>query len=113
MHTVCSETHAGSHVVLIDLEIFIEISYIQLALRLVVGGGFEPPKALPTDLQSVPFGRSGTPPEKVWSQRQESNPRPADYKSAALPTELLWPANNIAGNSDLIRNDNKASNTGL
>ena len=28
-----------------------------------------------------------------WSQRQESNPRPADYKSAALPTELLWPTN--------------------
>jgi hypothetical protein len=23
-------------------------------------GGFEPPKALPTDLQSVPFDRSGT-----------------------------------------------------
>ena len=29
---------------------------------MVEGGGFEPPKALPTDLQSVPFGRSGTPP---------------------------------------------------
>jgi hypothetical protein len=28
----------------------------------VEGGGFEPPKALPTDLQSVPFGHSGTPP---------------------------------------------------
>ena len=26
----------------------------------------------------------------AWSQRRESNPRPADYKSAALPTELLW-----------------------
>ena len=23
-----------------------------------------------------------------WSWREESNPRPADYKSAALPTEL-------------------------
>ena len=31
---------------------------------LVEGGGFEPPKASPTDLQSVPFGRSGTPPLK-------------------------------------------------
>jgi hypothetical protein len=29
----------------------------------MVGGGFEPPKASPTDLQSVPFGRSGTPPK--------------------------------------------------
>ena len=25
---------------------------------------------------------------KKWSWREESNPRPADYKSAALPTEL-------------------------
>ena len=39
-----------------------EISYIRPYIRLVVGGGFEPPKASPTDLQSVPFGRSGTPP---------------------------------------------------
>lgn len=25
---------------------------------------------------------------QIWSWREESNPRPADYKSAALPTEL-------------------------
>ena len=25
-----------------------------------------------------------------WSQQRDSNPRPADYKSAALPTELCW-----------------------
>ena len=31
----------------------------------VEGGGFEPPKAVPADLQSAPFGRSGTPP--FWS----------------------------------------------
>ena len=29
---------------------------------LVEGGGFEPPKVEPADLQSDPFGRSGTPP---------------------------------------------------
>ncbi len=29
---------------------------------MVVGEGFEPSKASPTDLQSVPFDRSGTPP---------------------------------------------------
>ena len=28
----------------------------------MVGGGFEPPKAKPTDLQSAPFDRFGTPP---------------------------------------------------
>ncbi len=63
---------------------------------LVEGGGFEPPKASPTDLQSVPFDHSGTPPRVTastsWSQRRDSNPRPTDYKSAALPTELRWPA---------------------
>ena len=59
------------------------------------GDGFEPSKAVPTDLQSAPFGHSGTPPYidtfKIlgWSRRWDSNPRPADYKSAALPTELL------------------------
>ena len=53
---------------------------------MVEGGGFEPPKAEPTDLQSAPFGRSGTPPS--WSWRWDSNPQPADYKSAALPVEL-------------------------
>ena len=54
---------------------------------MVERGGFEPPKAAPADLQSAPFGRSGTSP---WSHRRESNPRPADYKSAALPAELRW-----------------------
>ncbi len=33
--------------------------------HLVEGGGFEPPKAEPTDLQSAPFDRSGTPPKSV------------------------------------------------
>ena len=30
--------------------------------KVVEGGGFEPPKAEPSDLQSDPFGHSGTPP---------------------------------------------------
>ena len=54
---------------------------------MVERGGFEPPKASPTDLQSAPFGRSGTSPNvlSIWSWRWDSNPQPADYKSAALP----------------------------
>ena len=34
----------------------------ELLPQCVGGGGFEPPKAAPTDLQSVPFDRSGIPP---------------------------------------------------
>ena len=58
------------------------------------GGGFEPPKQIAADLQSVPFGHSGKLPYSIvssikkWSWWTDSNPRPADYKSAALPAEL-------------------------
>lgn len=38
--------------------------YFLYILYLVEGGGFEPPKAEPSDLQSDPFDRSGTPPLK-------------------------------------------------
>jgi hypothetical protein len=34
------------------------------SLNFVEGVGFEPTKAEPSDLQSDPFGRSGTPPKK-------------------------------------------------
>ena len=58
----------------------------------VVGrGGFEPPKSKTSDLQSDPFGRSGICPYMIlsvgvlWSRWLDSNPQPADYKSAALP----------------------------
>ena len=73
---------------------------------LVEGEGFEPSKAEPSDLQSDPFDRSGTPPNEAiffycstnvkqiiilihkWCWHQESNPGPTDYKSVALPSEL-------------------------
>ena len=63
------------------------------AVFVVEEDGFEPSKSLTTDLQSAPFGHSGTPPYSVfglrwWSWWTDSNPRPADYKSAALPAEL-------------------------
>lgn len=35
-------------------------------IYLVEDGGFEPPKAMLTDLQSAPFGRSGNPPRWSW-----------------------------------------------
>ena len=51
----------------------------------------------PADLQSAPVGHLGTPPNFVRaagrlrmkeSRRRDSNSRPPDYKSGALPTEL-------------------------
>ena len=42
----------------------------------------------PADLQSAPFSHLGTLPCFKWSWWTDLNPRPADYKSAALPTEL-------------------------
>ena len=35
---------------------------LEVYLRMVVGEGFEPSKSMTADLQSAPFGRSGTPP---------------------------------------------------
>ena len=47
-------------------------------IKLVEESGFEPLKAQLTDLQSVPFGHSGTPPynlQKVdWSWWEDLNP---------------------------------------
>ena len=37
-------------------------SLLYFSLKLVEGEGFEPSKAEPSDLQSDPFDRSGTPP---------------------------------------------------
>ena len=38
---------------------------LKIEAFVVEEGGFEPPKASPADLQSVPFGHSGTPPYSV------------------------------------------------
>ena len=37
---------------------------------LVGAGGFEPPKAVPTDLQSAPFGHSGTLPYLIYKKME-------------------------------------------
>jgi hypothetical protein len=39
--------------------------FLHLFIVLVEGEGFEPSKAEPSDLQSDPFGRSGTPPKRT------------------------------------------------
>ncbi len=52
----------------------------------VGGGGFEPPKAVPTDLQSAPFDRSGIPPK--IKKRADRRIRTADR---LITNQLLWP----------------------
>jgi hypothetical protein len=51
-------------------------------LGLVEGDGFEPSKSVTTDLQSAPFGHSGTPP--YWWAFRDSNPGPTGYEPVAL-----------------------------
>ena len=59
-------------------------------ILLVGSEGFEPPKALPADLQSAPFGHLGNCPGYlcIASRRRDLNPRPCAYKALALPAEL-------------------------
>ena len=75
---------------IIKIRTFRQLAKSSDYLGLVGEGGFEPPKHDATDLQSAPFGHSGILPYEVvwWSLWTDLNPRPADYKSAALPTEL-------------------------
>ena len=42
--------------------------------NMVEGEGFEPSKAEPSDLQSDPFDRSGTPPESIANDKDLSLP---------------------------------------
>ncbi len=58
---------------------------------MVEGGGFEPPKAPPTDLQSVPFDRSGTPPLSP-AQLIKSISNPPNCAFAEEPAHNLWAA---------------------
>ena len=60
-----------------------QLSYSRLLYYSVGRAGFEPAKVKPTDLQSVLVGRLSISPT-IPSRWRDSNPRPADYKSAAL-----------------------------
>jgi hypothetical protein len=61
---------------------------------LVERGGFEPPKAKPTDLQSAPFDRFGTSPaETSWAAPSRSTVFEVKFKSEeTLPSRSLLPA---------------------
>ena len=91
------------------------------------GGGFEPPKLSRQSYSLIPLtareplrkrlGNAHTRiaytiltaqnpdyAKRYWSWREESNPRPADYKSAALPTELRQPKPYIQIGSAILVN---------
>ena len=70
--------------------------------RMVEGGGFEPPKASPTDLQSVPFDRSGTPPHHRIS-RAGDRPRPGCRVRPAVPPGPDRPGRSSAPATSLDR----------
>ena len=54
---------------------------------MVEGAGFEPAKAEPSDLQSDPFGHSGTPPRGTWFVSKAT--RHALEKRMRIITEFL------------------------
>ena len=61
----------------------------------------------PADLQSAAIDRSAISPNRLFtllisvSHRRDSNPRPTDYKSVALPTELRWQVGFIFSNHSI------------
>ncbi len=59
-HTILS--NRGSHQLISNIK---KARHMSSFVYMVEGGGFEPPKAEPSDLQSDPFGHSGTPPNRV------------------------------------------------
>ena len=60
-------------------------------------------KKWPEDSATVRRSAGPKIPGGQWSWRQESNPRPADYKSAALPTELRQREETAPAKSDSRR----------
>ena len=63
------------------------------AERFLVGdGGFEPPKALPADLQSVPFGHSGIHPFFAFQQKADDRTR---TDNLLITNQLLCQLSNI------------------
>ena len=58
-------------------------------LYLVGAGGFEPPKSSTTDLQSAPFGHSGTLP--YWSRQKVSHDAECCWRGVELVDGLEPP----------------------
>ena len=57
--------------------------------KMVEGGGFEPPKAEPSDLQSDPFGHSGTPPEFFYIETDGADTK-SRTRDLLITSQLLY-----------------------
>ncbi len=68
--------------------------------KMVEGGGFEPPKASPADLQSAPFDHSGTPPNQssIINSRQSGEKKTGLHKL----TSMTRPKTSLVSNRHII-----------
>jgi hypothetical protein len=62
---------------------------------MVERGGFEPPKAEPADLQSAPFGHSGTSPSSRPHGASEGNRTPDPLITNQLLCHLSYAGHNL------------------
>ena len=72
----------------------------------VEGGGFEPPKSLTTDLQSVPFGRSGIPPGEEAFITIRGAGDGTRTRNLLITSQLLYQYE-LTGQSPILHNDIK------
>ena len=66
---------------------------------LVEEGGFEPPKSVTTDLQSAPFGRSGTPPYELGAGGRIRTP------DLLITNQLLYRLSYTSGSVGVLSNN--------
>ena len=89
-HAKMSSDSSGSHVVKNDSES--DISYINFIYANGGGGRIRTSEGFADRFTVCSLWPLGNPTRaSIWSQRRDSNPRPTDYKSVALPAELRWP----------------------
>ncbi len=92
------ERETGFEPATFSLEGWRSTNWATPAIGLVGRAGFEPAKVKPTDLQSVLVGRLSISPK--LSRWRDSNPRPADYKSAALAS---WATSAISALANVFK----------
>ena len=94
LRSILKKDGAGEEIRTLDIHLgrvaLYQLSYARKELKWWRGIDSNNRRLTPADLQSAPFGHSGTTPFK-WSCSQESNLRPTVYKTVALPTELEQP----------------------